>query len=79
VLAGVTLRDPETAREPLQPPVAVHDDALAADQFNVVLPPDAIEFGLADIVAVGAVGVLDPTVTVTDFDAEPPLPVQVTV
>jgi hypothetical protein len=79
VPAGLTLWDPDNASEPLQPPVALQDVEFDADQLRVVLPPEAIELGLAEIVAVGAGVVVDPTVTVTDLDADPPLPVHVSV
>jgi hypothetical protein len=79
VAAGVTLFDPDDESEPLHPPVAPQADAFEADQVSVVLPPEAIELGLAAIVAVGAGVEVVPTVTVADLDVEPPFPVQVSV
>jgi hypothetical protein len=55
---------------PLQPPFAVHPVALLVVQLRSEVPLSATEVGFADRLTVGA-GV-DPTVTVTDFDALPP-------
>jgi len=66
--------EPLAANVPLQPPEAVQEVALLDDQVNVVLPPDGTVLGLALIEAVG--GALD-RATVTDWDPEPPAPVQV--
>jgi hypothetical protein len=53
----------------------VHDDALVELQESVEEPPEITAAGLADIVTVGVVGA-GVTVTVTDWVAEPPAPVQ---
>jgi hypothetical protein len=65
---------PPVARVPVQPPDAVHDVALVEDQVNVELAPLATVAGLKLSDTVG--GVAD-TVTVADWDADPPAPVQV--
>jgi hypothetical protein len=65
---------PLTALAPDQPPEAVHAVALTADHLSAALPPLTTVLGVAERVTVGAV--LD-TVTVTDWDAVPPEPVQV--
>ena len=61
---------------PDQPPEAVQAVALVEDQVNVELPPLATLVGLALIETLG--GGAD-TVTVADWDAEPPAPAQVSV
>jgi hypothetical protein len=63
------------ARDPVQAPDAAQDVALLADQVKVELPPRARLLGLALKEIVGGEG----TVTVTDWEAEPPVPVQVSV
>jgi len=67
--------EPLVGSAPDQPPEAVQDVALVVDQFKVELPPEATlaGFALKEIVG-GAV-----TVTVADWDAVPPGPVQLTV
>jgi len=54
----------------------VQEVALVEDQVKVELPPLATLVGLALSETLG--GLAD-TVTVADWDAEPPLPVQVSV
>jgi hypothetical protein len=61
---------------PLQPPEALQVVALVEDQVNVEAAPLLTVVGLALNVTVGA-GVV--TVTVADWDALPPVPVQVSV
>ena len=56
----------------------LHDVAFVDDHVSVELAPYAIDVGLAASVTVGA-GVLDPTVTVTDAEAVPPMPLHVSV
>lgn len=68
------LRVPLVASEPLQPPLAAQDVALVDDHVSVDAAPFATVVGLADNVTVGA-GAF--TVTVADWDALPPAPVQV--
>jgi hypothetical protein len=68
--------EPAVASVPVQPPDAVQAVALVEDQVRVELPPLATLVGLALIVALG-VGA--ETETVTDWPAEPPGPVQVSV
>ncbi len=41
---------------PVQPPLAVHEDAFVLDQVKVVEPPDEIDAAPAFNVAVGAGG-----------------------
>jgi len=67
---------PRTAFAPVQAPVAVHEVALLDDQLNVELLPLTMLVGLALSVTVGTSLV---TVTVADFAALPPGPVQVRV
>ena len=71
--AGV-LVEPLTGSEPLQPPEAVQEVALVEVQVNIELLPLATVLGLAERVTAGAVVF---TETVADWDALPPLPVQV--
>ena len=76
VAAGETLSVPLVASAPLQPPLAVQELALVLDQVSIEEPPEAIEVGLAERVAVGA----GSTVTVALAGAlVPPVPVQVSV
>ena len=70
------VRLPLVASDPLQPPDAEHELALVEDQVRVEAAPLAIVVGLADRVTVGA-GVF--TVTVADWAAVPPVPVQLRV
>jgi hypothetical protein len=65
--------EPVTALLPDQAPEAVHEVALAADQFNVEPLPLATVLGFAASVTVGAGEVTD---TVADCVALPPEPVQ---
>jgi hypothetical protein len=64
---------------PVQPPDAVQDVALLEVQLSVALPPEVTEVGLAVSDTLGAVGVLDVTLTVTDLLTDPPAPVHVSV
>jgi hypothetical protein len=73
-LSAVVDCEPLGAIVPLQPPDATQDVALVEDQVNIELPPLATVVGLAISMTVGA-GVV--TVTVVDWAALPPLPVQV--
>ena len=66
--------EPLAALVPAQPPEAVQEVALVADQVKVELAPLATVLGLAAKVMVGAG---DVTETVADCDALPPVPVQV--
>jgi hypothetical protein len=66
------------ALAPLQSPVAEHDEALVELQVRFEVFPWTIAAGLAEIASVGG-GVAGATFTVTDCDAEPPLPEQVSV
>ncbi len=70
------VRLPLVASDPLQPPDAEHEVALVEDQVRVEAAPLATVVGLADRVTVGA-GVF--TVTVADWAAVPPVPVQLRV
>ncbi len=67
--------EPEVDLVPVQPFEAVHEVALVVDQLKVDEEPLVIEIGEAVRVTVGS-GL---TVTVTDFESEPPGPVQVKV
>jgi hypothetical protein len=75
-LSGPVDCEPLVARVPDQPPEAVQDTALVADQVNDELPPLAMLVGLALSEMLGGGADTD---TVTDCDAEPPVPVQVSV
>ena len=66
--------EPLVALVPDHAPEAVHEDDLVADQLKVELAPLATVLGLAVRVTVGAVAA--PTVTLVDWDALPPAPVQ---
>ena len=71
---------PLSALLPVQPPLAVHTVALAAVQASVDVPPFATVVGVADSVTVGDGGADGGvTVTVTDCDAVPPVPVHASV
>ncbi len=72
---GETLCVPLVLLAPVHPPLAVQLVALVVDQVRVLLWPVAMVSGLAVSVTVGA----GTTVTVTDFPALPPEPVQVRV
>jgi hypothetical protein len=65
---------PLVARAPVQPPEAVQAVALVDDQVSVELPPRATLAGPALRETLGGAA---ETVTVTDCDAEPPAPLQV--
>jgi len=66
--------EPLSALLPLQPPDAVQAVALVLDQVSVEAPPAFTLLGVAVSVTVGA---LWETVTVADWVADPPAPVQV--
>ena len=55
--------EPLIGARPVIPPLALHDDALVADQVSIALAPDLIVVGVALTVTVGAG---DDTVTVAD-------------
>ncbi len=57
MLVGDAAKVPLVAFVPLHPPAAVHEVALVDDQVTVELLPDVMLVGLAEIVAVGDVGV----------------------
>ena len=67
---------PLTDLLPVQAPEAVQDVALVALQVNVALPPLATLAGLAVKFNVGGAA---STVTVTESDADPPVPLQLSV
>ena len=69
-------REPLEASLPLQPPDATQAVALVEDQDNVEALPLGTVLGLALSVTVGAGEV---TETVADWEALPPVPVQVRV
>ena len=56
VAVGDTLFVPLTASVPVQPPLAVHEEALVLDQVKVVDSPDVIDAVAAFNFAVGAGG-----------------------
>jgi hypothetical protein len=56
VAVGDTLFVPLAASVPVQPPLAVHEEAFVLDQVKVVEPPDVIDAAPAFNVAVGAGG-----------------------
>jgi len=64
---------PLTALEPVQPPLAVQEVALVADQLRVAAAPLVTVLGLLEKVTVGVGAVTD---TVADCAAVPPAPVQ---
>jgi hypothetical protein len=68
--------EPRVPSLPLQPPDAVQEVALPADQDSVEVAPLATVLGLAVKLTTGA-GAL--TVTVADCNAVPPVPLQVKV
>jgi hypothetical protein len=68
--------EPETPFVPDQPPLALQDVALVADQVRVALPPFVTVLGLLLKLTVGASCLTD---TAADCDAVPPAPVQVNV
>jgi hypothetical protein len=67
--------EPLSPLEPLQPPDAVQAVALPLDHVSVEAPPALTLLGVALKVTFGA---LLETVMVTDCEADPPDPVQVT-
>ena len=69
--------EPLTALLPDQPPEAVQAVALLETQLTVELPPLATVLGLALMLTVAPGAAL--TVTVADWAALPPLPVQLSV
>jgi hypothetical protein len=71
--AGVAL-EPLMASLPLQPPEAEQDVAWVEVQVKVAVAPLLTVLGFADRVTAGAAVVTD---TVADWDALPPVPVQV--
>ena len=56
VADGDTLLVPLAASVPVQPPLAVHEEAFVLDQVSDVEPPDEIEAAPTFNVAVGAGG-----------------------
>ncbi len=76
VAAGDTLEVPEVASGPDHAPDAVHEVALVEDQVSVLLAPAVIELELAVNETVGgtAAGGTADTLTVTDWEAVPPVP-----
>jgi hypothetical protein len=74
-LIAAVVCDPLVATEPDQPPDAVQEDALVADQVRFEVPPCATLEGLAPSEITGG----GETVTVADWDAVPPVPVQLRV
>jgi hypothetical protein len=75
-VSGPVERDPLIGCGPVHAPVAIHDVAPLVVQLISEIPPVLIEFGAALMLTVGA-GV--PTVTVVDWVALPPAPVQLIV
>lgn len=69
---GLTASEPETPREPLQAPDAVHESALVVVHVNVLLPPETMLAGLALRLTVGAGGAA--IATVAEALAVPPAP-----
>ena len=53
MLVGDAARVPLVAFAPLQPPEAMHKNALVADQVTVAILPDVMLVGLAEIVTLG--------------------------
>ena len=66
--------EPLIGSDPLQPPDAVHEVALEADQVSAEAAPVVTVLGLADSVMAGAAWV---TETAADCVALPPVPVHV--
>lgn len=67
---------PLNATSPLQPPEAIHLVALVEFQVKLELAPLLTVVGVADSVTVGAGSV---TRTSADCEAEPPVPVQLSI
>lgn len=67
---------PESAFEPVHPPVAVQTLAFVDVHARLELPPACTVVGVAVKVSVGVSGVVGVTFTVTDFEIEPFEPVQ---
>ena len=65
--------EPDTPLVPAQPPLALQDAALDADQLRVDVLPFATVLGLPLKLMVGAACLTD---TVADCTAVPPAPVQ---
>ena len=74
--SALVARVPLVAKLPDQPPEAVQAVALVEDHVKVDEAPRVMLVGLALKVTLGGAAV---TVTVADWDAEPPVPVQVSV
>jgi hypothetical protein len=77
VAVGVMDLVPLVPCDPLHAPLAVHAVAFVEDQVSVALAPSVIVPGDTEISAVGAAGAF--TVSVADWFALPPAPVQVSV
>jgi hypothetical protein len=77
-LSAPVFTEPDTALAPVHAPLAVHAVALVEAQVNVELPPTATVDGAALIVTIGA-GTTGVVSTVTDWLAEPPAPLQLSV
>ncbi len=79
VEAGETTLVPVRASVPVQPPLAVQEDAFVLDQVRVDEEPTVMELELAVRLTVGAgVGAAASTVIFSDARAAPPAPEQVT-
>jgi hypothetical protein len=78
LLIASVVSEPFVATEPIQPPEAVQLVAPLALQVRIALAPGATVAGLAASDTVGGVIAFEAlvTATVTDFDVEPPVPVQ---
>jgi len=77
VLNAPVLALPLVGSLPDQPPEAAQPVAFVVDQLSVAAEPLVRVVGLALRLTVGLAGV--DTVTVTDWEAEPPGPVQLSV
>jgi predicted lysophospholipase L1 biosynthesis ABC-type transport system permease subunit len=75
LVSALVLTLPLVALLPVHPPEAVQAVALLEDQVNIDVPPLDTLVGLALSVTLGGLA----TATVTDWDPEPPVPVQVRV
>jgi hypothetical protein len=72
VAVGETLCVPLTDSVPLQPPLAVHEEAFEVVHFRVDEPPDEIDVELAVNATVAAgTGAAASTVTFVDVSAVP--------
>ena len=72
VAVGATLFVPLVASLPVQPPLAVHEEAFVVDHVKVVELPDVIVVGLAVNFTVGAGTTAALTVTFAAVCAVPP-------